>query len=171
MALHDIIQVAFRWNDAHLFEFEIGDKVYGERLPDDEFLERRVYQARSLRLGTLIDRGVARFLYVYDFGDDWRHEVIIEKVFDGEPGIDYPAFVDGARRTPPEDVGGAPGFMDFLEATLLPTHPEHERMREWYGGAFDPRDIEEKWIRGILSVLAARRRGPLASHRSGRRGR
>ena len=30
LALHDFIQFAFRWTDSHLFEFEIGDRRYGQ---------------------------------------------------------------------------------------------------------------------------------------------
>ena len=110
-----------------------------------------------------------RFLYVYDFGDDWRHDVIVEEVRDGDEDTEYPAFVDGARRCPPEDVGGTDGFMEFLEAVLDATHEEHARMMEWCGGAFDPEDIDEQEIRQVLGIYAGRRRGPLSSHRSGRR--
>ena len=68
----------------------------------------------------MIARGVARFVYTYDYGDNWRHDVIVEEVRDGDPDREYPAFVDGSRRCPPEDVGGPDGFMDFLEAVLDP---------------------------------------------------
>ena len=60
--------------------------------------------------------------------------------------------------------------MEFLEALLDATHEEHDLMTEWYGGAFDPEDIDEQRIRSVLKMFAARRRGPLASHRSGNRG-
>jgi hypothetical protein len=169
-ALHDIIQVTMGWKDAHLFEFVVGDKVYGEPHPDDVMYERKVYQAKSIRLQALVARGVERFVYAYDFGDDWRHDVIIEDLGQGAPDVDYPAFVDGARRGPPEDVGGAYGFMDFLEAVLDPAHHEHTRMLTWYGGPFDPSDIDERQSRIVLSMFVDRRKGPLASHRSGRRG-
>lgn len=169
MALHDIIQLVFDWQEAHLFEFEIGDKVYGEPSPDDPYEDRKVYQAKSLRLGTLLDRGVERLLYVYDFGDNWRHDVTIEEVFEGAADVDYPVFVNGARRAPPEDVGGTTGFMEFLEAILDPSHPEHRGMRDWYGGPFDPHDINERHILRVLSMWADRRRGPLMSHRKGNR--
>ena len=137
-ALHDIIQVSFRWQGYHLHEFVVGERVYGEPADEDEFYERKVYKAAAVRLKTLVERGVDRFLYVYDFGDNWRHDVIVEEVRDGEADIDYPAFVDGARRCPPEDVGSTDGFMDFLEAVLDPGHEEHKQMIEWYGGPFDP---------------------------------
>ncbi len=45
-------------------------------------------------LKPLIERGVERFLHVYDFGDDWRSDIFIESVRDGEADVD-PASVDG----------------------------------------------------------------------------
>ena len=168
-ALHDIIQVSFHWQDYHLYEFVVGERVYGVPSDEDEFYDRKVYKAAAIRLKTLVERGVDRFLYVYDFGDDWRHDVIVEEVRDGGEDTEYPAFVDGARRCPPEDVGGTDGFMEFLEAVLDASHEEHDRMVEWYGGPFDPEDIDEQRTRSVLKMFAARRRGPLASHRSGSR--
>ena len=168
-ALHGIIQVAFRWTDSHLHEFLVGQRVYGVPSPEDSFYERKVYKSTAILLKKLVDRGADRFLYVYDFGDDWRHDVIIEEVRDGEADTEYPRFVDGARRCPPEDVGGPGGFMDFLEAVLDPGHEEHRRMIEWCGGSFDPADIDEDMVRLILRDFAARRRGPLAGHRSRKR--
>ena len=169
-ALHRIVQVSFRWQDYHLYEFIVGERVYGVPSDEDEFYERKIYKAAGIRLKTLVERGVERFLYVYDFGDDWRHDVIVEEVGDGDEDTEYPAFVDGARRCPPEDVGGTPGFMEFLEAVLDTGHEEHARMKEWCGGPFDPNDIDEHGIREVLGIYAGRRRGPLASHRTGNRG-
>jgi hypothetical protein len=169
MGLHDIIQVVMGWQDEHPFDFRVGDKIYSEPYPDDDMYERKTYNAKSIRLKTLVERGVGQFLYTYDFGDNWQHDIVIESVRDGEAEIDYPVFVDGARRCPPDDVGGAPCFMDFLEAMLNPTHEEHRRMIEWYGKPFAPLDINEDHVRRVLSWFADRRRGPLASHRNGRR--
>ena len=45
-----------------------------------------------------------------------------------DPDREYPAFVDGARRCPPEDVGGPDRFMDFLEAVLDPAHEQPRNM-------------------------------------------
>jgi len=171
LALHDIIQVTFGWTNSHLFEFEVGDRAYGDPMLDEDLYDRRVYKARSIRLKSLVERGVERFLYLYDFGDNWRHDISIESVRDGDADVDYPAFVDGERRCPPEDVGSVTGFMEFLEAALNPFHEEHEAMVRWYGKPFDPLEIDEERIRLILSSLAARRVGPLKSHRgeAGRR--
>ena len=79
LALHDFVQFAFRWTDSHLFEFEIGDRRYGQ--PEyDRYADERLYKAASIRLKTVIDRGIHQFLYVYDFGDNWRHDILIEDV-------------------------------------------------------------------------------------------
>ena len=92
-----------------------------------------------------------------------------QSVGDGEADVDYPAFVDGERRCPPEDVGGVPGFMDFLEAALDPLHVEHNEVVTWYGKPFDRVDLDERWVRLRLATLAARRRGALARHRGAAR--
>ena len=168
--LHELIQVAMRWEDSHLHEFVVGEKVYGVPYPEPGLIERKVHQSRSIRLGTLIDRGVREFLYVYDFGDNWRHRIMIGDVRQGDPALEYPHFIAGARRAPPDDVGGISGFEEFLEAVTDPDHEDHERMLTWCGGSFDPDDIDERHVRMIVEDFAARRRGPLKSHRGeGRR--
>lgn len=153
-SLHDVIQALMRWEYAHLFEFHVGNRIYGQPDPEMESFGHKVYQARNIRLGQLIDRGVDRFLYIYDFGDNWQHDVIVEEVRSGDKFIAYPSFVDGARRAPPEDVGGVSGFEEFLEAIANPNHEEHEHMLGWCGGAFDPDNIDEREIRRSLAVLA-----------------
>ena len=87
----------------------------------------------------------------------------------GDPDMEYPAIVDGARRCPPEDVGGPDGFMDFLEGVLDSAHEQHRDMVRWYGGPFDPIGLDEKRARFGMENMARRRRGPLASHRTGSR--
>jgi len=168
-ALHDIIQVVIGWWDYHLYEFVIGDRIYSVPSPDDEIYERKVYQAKALRLGTVLERGVREFLYVYDFGDNWQHRISVGEIRQGDAGVEYPRFIAGARRAPPEDVGSISGFEEFLEVMADPEHEEHERMLEWYGKQFDPEDIDERRLHMIINDFAARRRGPLKSHRTGKR--
>lgn len=165
-ALHDVIQAVMRWEHAHLWEFRIGDRAYGDPAPGTETSGHRVYKAKGLRLSQLVERGVDTFTYVYDFGDDWRCAIRIEGHRDGDPAIDYPMFVDGARRAPPEDVGGVPGFLEFLKAVGDPKHPEHPHLIAWAGGAFDPDDIVRQEIEFDLAMLAEFRRRVLAGHRN-----
>ena len=79
-ALHEAIQMSMGWTFAHLWEFEIDGRSYGDpsfREFDDE---PAIYKAKGLRLGTAIARGADRFVYVYDYGDNWRHDVIVEEI-------------------------------------------------------------------------------------------
>lgn len=107
---------------------KVGEKVYGAPDPEDAFEDRKIYQAKSIRLGALIQRGVREFIYVYDFGDNWRRGITVLDLRQGDAGVDYPHFVAGARRAPPEDVGSISGIEKFLEAMADPEHEEHERM-------------------------------------------
>ena len=107
-ALHQVIQAVMVWRDYHLFEFQVGDRVYGIPNPDWDF-DRKVYRAKSVRIRDLLDRGVIEFTYLYDFGDDWLHKITIEEARETSDNQVLPRFIDGAWRTPPEDVGGAHG--------------------------------------------------------------
>ncbi len=66
---------------------------------------------------------------------------MIEEVLPADPTTAYLRFVDGDRRAPPEDVGGPPGFEEFLDAVARPRHSDHKSALGWYGRVFDPNDI------------------------------
>lgn len=168
LSLHDLIQIAMGWAGNHLFAFDVGTKRYGIPEPHGVRGVRPILKATSLQLHALIARGHGRFSYTYDFGDNWVHDVVIEACRVGKDDIDYPVFVSGAGRCPPEDVGGPSGFEDFLDAIRNPHHPEHRRMIRWYGRTFDPVNINTDHVRKAFEGIALRRRGPLMSHRGTR---
>lgn len=159
--LHDVIQGAMGWLDYHLWEFEAEDRRYG--VPDPEWKDDRLFAAKNTRL----NRGVRRFLYTYDMGDNWEHILIVEAIEDGQSRTKYPRYVDGERRAPPEDCGGTPGFEGFLDAIANPKHPEHKDATEWhhgcYGRAFDPDTIDELDAKLAIGAIAKRRAAGKAS--------
>ena len=161
--LHQTIQAAMGWWTTHLYEFDTGDERIGE--PDPGFGEADVTPARNIKLATILRRGVRRFSYLYDFGDHWEHRVEVKREIPLLPGEPVPILLGGGRRCPPEDVGGLSGFEDFLEAMADPTHPEHDEMTTWYGGPFDPDDIDEARINARLSAIASRRKTGQAKRR------
>lgn len=133
--LHRIIQVVMGWENYHLYEFEIGQTRYGEPDPD---WGTDVKSARRFRLGQLIQDESARFAYVYDMGDNWEHDIRVEKILPPDTEQRYPVCLAGKRACPPEDVGGVWGYTEFLEAIKDPTHERHHELLEWVGGRFYP---------------------------------
>ena len=117
--------------------------------------------ARRVTLAALGQGAKDKFLYEYDFGDSWEHELLIEKVLPWEAGKHYPGCLTGKRACPPEDCGGIWGDASFLEARQDPQHPEHEEMVDWVGGAFDPEafDLDEvnRELQNLTSPAVGRR--------------
>ena len=59
--------------------------------------------------------------------------------------------IGGENACPPEDVGGAPGYAECLEALPNPGHPEHEHQLERIGGSFDPKAFDIDDVNGRLT--------------------
>lgn len=154
-AVHDVIQAAMGWQDYHLWTFDAGGRRYG--LPDPDWPDENLAAAKNTKLANLIDRGISDMIYTYDLGDDWRHTVTIGAVEQGDAKVIYPRFVAGRRRCPPEDVGGWPGFENFLAALADPAHRQHRELLEWYGKPFNPEDMDELAILRRIGALARRR--------------
>ena len=162
--VHDIIQAAMGWQDYHLWEFEADERRYG--LPDREWPD--VTAAKNTKLMTLIDRGTRQLDYTYDMGDNWHHTIVIEAVGPGQPDTKYPRYIDGARRCPPEDSGGTPGFENFLDAIADPKHDDHAELIEWYagcyGGTYHPETIDELVTKRRVAAITNRRAAGQAAY-------
>jgi Plasmid pRiA4b ORF-3-like protein len=83
-------------------------------------------------------KGHRRFVYEYDFGDSWQHDVVVEATWTMPTGLKFAVCVDGQNACPPEDCGGPPGYALMLEALADPSHEEHDDFLGWVGGSFDP---------------------------------
>jgi Plasmid pRiA4b ORF-3-like protein len=150
--LHRIIQVAFDWDDSHMHVFEtpygefgIADAELGYHAEAPVTLEQVAPTVRS------------KIRYTYDFGDDWEHDVVVEKVLDRDNTVQYPRCTGGRRAAPPEDCGGIWGYADLTQALTDPTHPHHEDMLEWLGlsdaADFDPAEFDAQTVTKALSEL------------------
>jgi hypothetical protein len=107
-ALHEILQVAFGWEDVHLNRFEIRGRGY-EVYRDGGGMTG--IDAEEVRLCDLHLRPLERFDYEYDFGDGWIHDIRLERVLPTDPKMTYPTCVAGKCAAPPEDCGGPYVFM------------------------------------------------------------
>jgi hypothetical protein len=156
--LHDVLQVAMGWQDGHLHEFLAGGRRFGPPDPEDQFMADDVGDERKVRVFRLFGRTGAKALYTYDFGDTWEHSIVLEKRLPAAPNMIYPICADGQLACPPEDCGGIPGFYDLLDALQDPAHEEHQQLRDWVGGDYDPEVFSIEAVNRILTRLIPRRK-------------
>jgi DNA invertase Pin-like site-specific DNA recombinase len=141
--LHWVIQFSMGWTNSHLHSFNIQGVEYGEPMPEFGFNDdEEMRDEQTVTLSKIVPREKFKFSYLYDFGDSWEHEILVEKVLEANSETAYPICIKGKRACPPEDCGGVWGYQEFLNAIQNSEHPEHEEMLEWVGGFFDPEDAE-----------------------------
>lgn len=93
--LHNVLQVAFAWDGSHLHRFKVQGREYNG-----------AYDTLQVCLADLGLRATERFVYDYDLGALWRHDLRVERAGPVEAGRTYPRCVGGRRAGPPEDCGG-----------------------------------------------------------------
>ena len=138
-ALHHLLQAAMGWSDAHLHEFEIREKHCGA--PDPDYAELEMRDETKYRLNQLLDVGDT-CIYLYDFGDSWRHRITVESIKDideANANAGNAWIENGERACPPEDAGGAGGYQEMLDILEnAPYSDEANQLREWAGLDFEP---------------------------------
>lgn len=140
--LHHAIQSSFGWEDCHLHEFSSGRHRIG---PIDEWADAELRDEEHVYAGDVLVRRGDSILYVYDFGDDWRHTIELEAVVPtwraaqhssdvqrvtgkrtratagDTPALGLPRCTDGRGSAPAEDSGptgrsgGTRGAIDLVE--------------------------------------------------------
>ncbi len=146
--LHGILQVSMGWHDSHLHDFKAGLDTYGDprELEGLEDLDER-----RARLADVAPRPRSRLRYLYDFGDSWEHDIVVEAVEAPAPGVRYPTCLGGKRACPPEDCGGVWGYADLLAAIADPNNPDHDDLLDWLGGPFDPEAFDVAAVNRMLA--------------------
>ncbi len=154
--LHGLIQTAMGWANSHMHEFDVGGSRYLHPMfLQDEFEDNGAESYANLTIKDWIAQygETLRMKYMYDFGDGWQHDVVLEGGFPAEPGTDYPRCIAGKLACPPEDVGGVVGYYDFVAAITNPKHEQHKELLEWSGphdpNSFDPAKATEAMQVGL----------------------
>ena len=135
------------WTNSHLHQFVIDGKCCG--VPDPEF-EKPIIDEKKVLLSQLVNLEAAKFTYEYDFGDNWTHELLVEKIGPPEPGVRYPVCLTGERACPPEDCGGIFAYYENLKIIKDPRHPERDEIVKWMGGDFDPEKFDLEAVNRAL---------------------
>lgn len=136
--LHQVIQIAMGWGNGHLHLFEIGGKFYSSTSVN---LAADIPPSRdehSVKLPQVLIFEQQRARYTYDFGDDWEHELIVERLFQERPELPLPICLNGERACPPEDCGGIWGYAMVCEALAHPADPDLSEFADWVEPDFAP---------------------------------
>jgi hypothetical protein len=148
--LHGVIQDVMGWSDSHLHSFNADENEYSLPYPDDDAYNEGMLDERKAKLTDLVSRPKDRFVYVYDFGDNWEHTIELVEIKEPQKGVRYPICLDGQRACPPEDCGGPWGYPELLETLSNPDHEDYEEMLEWLGDKFDPEAFDVKDVNDLL---------------------
>jgi hypothetical protein len=158
--LHEVIRLAMGWDGGHLHMFSHGGSNYGpadlefELDPEDEDEGED-----EILLFDLLDEPGDKLSYTYDFGDDWVHEIRLEKILPADSVTAPLTCLTGKGACPPEDCGGAWRYAALKETLATPADPEHKEMLEWLGLAkgsdFDPAEFSaDKVNTRLLDLLS-----------------
>ncbi|WP_020062178.1 plasmid pRiA4b ORF-3 family protein [Bacillus sp. 123MFChir2] len=155
--LHIIIQVVMGWENYHLYNFDTKDARV--EISDDSFeffpSSKEIYDVEETQIGELITEEKQKCLYTYDFGDDWEHELVLEKILPIDEEMVVPTCLKGKRACPPEDCGGVYMYNE-IQAALKGEGELDEETREWLG-EFDSEEFDLEFINGILENFAVKR--------------
>ena len=151
--LHVVLQVVMGWDFKHLYSFTVGDRVYDD--PQGEDRDASSPDPRKSRLDSLgLEQG-STFLYTYDFGDEWDHQVTVEGIAPFQPSASAVTLLGGERACPPEDCGGPHGYIQLLEALRNPESLGARGRLEWLG-RFDPDALDLRRIARALEPPPSR---------------
>lgn len=140
-ALHYVVQVAMGWTNSHLHQFIVGDDYIS--LYRVEGITSR--DSAQVTLAEIALQPKTKFVYEYDFGDSWEHDIIVEAIVSPEAERRYPVCTAGKRACPPEDCGGVYGYENLLAILSDPAHEEHDDMVAWLRQmhpGFDPEHFD-----------------------------
>lgn len=148
--LHFALQLAFGWENAHLFEFSTGRGSFNDFLTgtppvqpgEDDFVPEWWRDPRQVLVGEILRAPKDKVSYVYDMGDNWEHQLVVEKTEPLPPGAALPPVrcPDGRRAGPPEDIGSIPGYEMLLAALAEKAAGTRKRMPSHFAGLgkYDP---------------------------------
>lgn len=139
--LNAIIQLAFDWCGYHAYSFEVGATLYGMgiyiELPDidDGWGDYEIKNSKKEKIDKYF-KAYKRMKYTYDFGDDWIHDIIIEKIVESDIKLIKPICIKAKMASLPEDCGGPWGYEELLDILSDEKHERYKEMREWVDGGF-----------------------------------
>lgn len=158
LELHDVIQSVFNWENYHMYQFfgKVGNYMDKEFVEEENFFGgKKDYPADKISMDSELQKIKDKIKYIYDFGDDWEHDIVLENILPYDEKKIYPVCVAGKRNGPVEDSGGIYSFNEIVEAIENPTFDNQNVLGEdgenYYKG-YDPKEFDMKSVNEILQI-------------------
>ena len=133
-----------------MHEFRIkGERYEMSGMQKETMFGKKTYNEDKFKIIELVEVGDV-FEYVYDFGDDWRHKIEVEKVLGLEAGVVYPVCLAGEQACPLEDCGGPWAYAEMIEILKDSEHKDYEHYHEWACDGFDPEGFDMDKVNSCL---------------------
>lgn len=161
--LHHVIQAAFGWTDSHLHRFALGASVFDRQAElflcpfDVEEGDEDGVPETEVRLDEALAEPGDTLRYCYDFGDDWGHTIVLEKVLPLDSSVPFAVCVAGRRAAPPEDCGGLRSARDLATVLDDPSNFDRDEVNRALRDPFLA--PEEHGITPVLVEIVAELRG------------
>ncbi len=172
---HVVIQAVMGWTNSHLHLFRKKGVEYTFRYQSDNYWDEEDYVDYSgMKISDLIADCGDSVVYLYDFGDSWKHTIELREVIQKIPipvgagaaagdadvaacdagagnGPFFLKCLAGERRCPAEDSGGIHGYHEMLKILRNPAHSEYKDTLVWLGDNFDPNYFNLREVNKILA--------------------
>lgn len=156
--MHHIIQTIMGWENRHLYEFSINTLRFADsRLVDEDFGD--ITDVKTVILEDVFPKTGATAIYLYDFGDGWKHQLELIEVSNAPQNEILPCFVLGQNACPPEDCGGVYRYREIIEILADSMHEEYQSILEWLGQKFNPNTFNRIKIEKEIGILGAKIKG------------
>lgn len=156
--MHHIIQTVMGWENRHLYEFTINTLRFADsRLVDEDFGD--ITDVKTVLLEDVFPKTGAMAIYLYDFGDGWKHRLELIEISNAPQNELLPSFVSGQYACPPEDCGGVYRYREIIEILADPMHEEYESLLESLGLKFNPTAFNRLSVEKGLGTLGAKIKG------------
>ena len=156
--MHHIIQTVMGWENRHLYEYTINTLRFADsRLVDENYGD--VTDVKTVLLEDVFPKSGKTAIYLYDFGDGWKHQLELIEISNAPQNELLPSFVLGQNACPPEDCGGAYRYREIIEILADSTHEEYESIVDCLGPKFNPVAFNKLTIEKGLGIMGAKIKG------------
>ncbi len=150
--LHRVLQICMGWSGQCNHQFYIGKIFYSASASSTEGM--RFHEANHI-LADLEEAMKWCCTYIYDAGDGWEHEIVLEDTLPAEKKSATPRVLDGEWAAPPEDIASVHSYTELLHARENPQQEKSKKLLQDHDlSGFDPYRFDKEVLNAELEKCA-----------------